>query len=105
MIIITGSVITRPETHAEMVAISVAHSQRSRAEPGCIAHNVHVDCEDGARLVFVERWQDGAAVLAHFRVPNSGNFVKSLTALASEPPVMTIFTSEEISASSLAGVS
>ena len=101
MIIITGSATTRPQTHAEMVAISVAHSQRSRAEPGCIAHNVHVDCEDGARLVYLEVWADAAAVKAHFAVPESGEFARALTRLAAAPPRIALYTADEVPASAL----
>ena len=78
MIIITGSALTKSETHGEMIVICTEHSARSRAESGCIAHNVHVDCENPARLVFVEQWADTAAVKAHFAVPASGQFVKRL---------------------------
>ena len=69
---------------------------RSRAEPGCIAHNCHVDCEDESQLVFLELWQDMAAVQAHFAVPESGQFVRELTQLASAPPEMRIFDASEI---------
>lgn len=72
----------------------IAHSQRSRAEPGCIAHNVHADCEDANRLVFVELWEDNAAVKAHFAVPASGETVRQMAALSSAPPEMTIYRSE-----------
>ena len=41
MIIVTGSVRARPDTEAELVALCREHSARSRAEEGCIAHNVH----------------------------------------------------------------
>lgn len=62
MIIITGSAIIRPEHVAEALALGIEHSARSRAEPGCIAHNCHIDAEDPARIVFVEEWADMAAV-------------------------------------------
>lgn len=101
MIIITGSVLTTLENRAEIEALCVAHCKRSRAEPGCISHNVHADCETPDVLVFVERWEDGSAVLAHFQVPESGVFVKALTALATEPPHMTIYASEEITPKAL----
>jgi quinol monooxygenase YgiN len=96
MIIITGGARTRPDSHAEMVALCALHSQRSRAEPGCIAHNVHVDCEDGARLVFLEVWADMAAVKTHFAVPESGGFVKALSTLAAGPPAMTLYSADEL---------
>lgn len=82
MIIVTGSAVMRDETRAEMTAISIAHSVRSRGEPGCIAHNVHVDCEDGDRLVYLEFWQDDAALKAHFAVPESIAFARRLGELA-----------------------
>jgi quinol monooxygenase YgiN len=102
MIIITGHVIAKPETRAELIAICAAHSQRSRAEPGCLAHNVHVDCEDQARLVFLEEWADAASVMAHFRVPASGEFVKAISALAAVPPEMTLYRAETVSPADLA---
>ncbi|MBS1807948.1 MAG: antibiotic biosynthesis monooxygenase [Acidobacteria bacterium] len=91
MILVTGSVLANPETFDEILAASLAHVQRSRAEPGCIAHNVHQDAEHPLRLVFVEEWEDRAALLAHFAVPESRAFAKTIRALAAEPPVLKIF--------------
>ena len=54
MILVTGSVLARPETFDEILAACLAHVQRSRLEPGCVAHNVHYDAENALRLVFVE---------------------------------------------------
>ncbi len=96
MIIITGSAIIRPEHRSEAIALGVEHSARSRAEPGCIAHNCHVDAEDANRIVFVEEWADMAAVKVHFAVPESGAFVRQLEALAMGRPVMKMFEAEEI---------
>lgn len=96
MIIVTGTVTTTPETEAEMLAISKEHCARSRAEPGCIAHNVHTDAEDPARLVFVEYWEDLAALQAHFKVPESGAFAKRLTDLSTTGADMKIFNATEI---------
>lgn len=96
MIIVTGHVLTNAKNRAAIEAECVAHSQRSRAEPGCIAHNVHADCEAPDRLVFVEKWADKAALLAHFAVPESGAFVQAITALSTERPEMQIYASDEI---------
>ena len=96
MIIVTGHVLTNAENRVAIEAECVAHSQRSRAEPGCIAHNVHADCEQPDRLVFVEKWADKAALLAHFAVPESGAFVQAITALSTERPEMQIYASNEI---------
>jgi hypothetical protein len=51
--------------------LSLEHVHRSRKEPGCISHAVHVDCENSLRLVFIEQWADRAALSIHFAVPAS----------------------------------
>lgn len=103
MIIITGSVMTNTANRAEIERLCVEHSRRSRAEPGCIAHNVHADCETPDKLVFIEQWTDGNAVRAHFAVPESGTFVKRIGALSTEPTTIQIYRADEIPASALAG--
>lgn len=94
MIIITGSVMLHPDRREDAIALGMAHSQRSRSEPGCIAHNCLVDTENPDRLVFLEEWADMAAVKTHFAVPESGEFVRQLASMAIEPPAIRIFTAE-----------
>ena len=96
MILITGHIIVRPEHRNRALELGVEHSQRSRTEPGCIAHNCHIDAEDENRIVFVEEWTDMAAVKAHFAVPESGAFVRALSAMGDAAPVMRIFNAEMI---------
>ena len=96
MIIITGSIVIHPEHRAEALTLGIAHSQRSRAEPGCITHNCHSDAEDPNRIVFVEEWADMAAVKVHFAVPASGDFVRKLTSMGDQPPIMRLFTAEQL---------
>ena len=78
MIVVTGSVTARQETFEEARRLSLEHVHRSRTEPGCISHAVHIDCENPLRLVFIEQWADRAALAAHFAVPASRNFVRAL---------------------------
>lgn len=91
MILVLGHVTARPEHVDEVLRLSQAHVGRSRAEPGCIAHAVHRDTENPLRLVFVEQWEDMAALQAHFRVPGSREFGKALASMASEPPGLQLF--------------
>ena len=91
MIIVTGSIQARADRLDELLALSLEHVRRSRAEPGCVSHAVHQDCENPHRLVFVEEWADRAALLSHFSVPAARAFVRSATALATEPPAMKIY--------------
>ena len=97
-IIITGSAMLKPESRDAAIALGAEHSARSRAEPGCIAHNVHIDAEDARRLVFLELWDDLAAVKVHFAVPASGAFVRTLSGMADGPPEMRIFDAKDVTA-------
>ena len=91
MIIVTGSVHARPDKLDEVLAASLEHVHRSRTEPGCLLHSVHQNVEDPTVVVFVEHWQDRDALTAHFAVPDSNTFVKTLAALTVERPTMEIY--------------
>jgi quinol monooxygenase YgiN len=91
MIVVTGSVTAREDSLAEIRQLSLEHVQRSRQEAGCISHAVHVDCENPLRLVFIEQWTDRAALLAHFAVPASRDFVRALRPLASAAATLELY--------------
>ena len=82
MIVVTGSVVAKAEGFEEARRLSLEHVHRSRAEPGCLSHAVHVDCENPLRLVFIEQWESAAALQAHFAVTASRDFARSLRPLA-----------------------
>jgi len=92
MIIVTGSVVARPDTVDEVQRISLEHVHRSRLEPGCLLHSVHRDVEQPDRFVFIEHWADRDALDAHFGVAESRAFAKALGSLGAEPPAMQIYT-------------
>src|SRR3954451_11925090 len=91
MIVVTGSVRARGDSLDEVRKLSLEHVHRSRTEPGCISHAVHVDCENPLRLVFFEQWADRAALLAHFAVPASRDFVRSLQTLAAAATTIELY--------------
>jgi quinol monooxygenase YgiN len=91
MIVVTGSITARPDSLDEVRRLSLEHVRRSRLEPGCISHAVHVDCEDPLRLVFFEQWADRAALLAHFAVPASRDFVRALQPLAAAATTIELY--------------
>lgn len=91
MIIVVGAVIAAAGQETAVRDLSLIHVQRSRAEPGCIAHNVSVDSENAARFVFVEYWQDMTALKAHFALRASQDFVRDLGPLLAETPDMKIY--------------
>ena len=94
--IVTGSVTARSDTFDELRALCLEHTQRSRLEPGCLSHAVHVDAEDPLRLFFFETWQDRAAVAAHFAVPASGAFVRAAAALAASQTRVQLYEAEVV---------
>ncbi len=91
MIIVLGSVVARPESFEALRKASLEHVQRSRAEPGCLSHAVHVDSENPLKLVFVEKWSDAAALGLHFKIKGSIDFAGQARALSAGAPVIEIF--------------
>jgi len=69
MIVVTGDAVARPETFDEVRRLSLEHVHRSRTEPGCISHALHIDCVNPLRFVFVEQWADKEVLMDHFRIP------------------------------------
>jgi quinol monooxygenase YgiN len=96
MIVVTGSVTARADSFDEVRKLSLEHVHRSRTEPGCISHAVQVDCENPLRLVFFEQWADRAALLAHFAVPASRDFVKSLQSLAAAATTIELYEASRL---------
>jgi quinol monooxygenase YgiN len=96
MIVVTGSVTARQDSFDAVKKLSLEHVQRSRTEPGCISHAVHIDCENPLKLVFFEQWADRAALLTHFAVPASREFVKALQSLASAATTIEIYDATKV---------
>jgi quinol monooxygenase YgiN len=96
MIVVTGSVTARQDSFDEVKKLSLAHVHRSRAEPGCISHAVHIDCESPLRLVFFEQWTDRAALLTHFGVAASRDFVRALQSLAAAATTIEIYDATKV---------
>ena len=90
MIVITGSILAKPETEAALVDAALGHSARSRAEDGCLSHRCYRDMEEPLRLFFYEEWRDMAAVKAHFAHADTGIIMGAIRELAagSEGPVI-----------------
>jgi quinol monooxygenase YgiN len=97
MIIVTGSILARPETFAAIRDLALQHVARSRGEAGCERHTVHVDVESPLRLVFVERWTNRAALATHFADPQAKAFVAAVRPLAAEAPGIDIFEATRVS--------
>src|ERR1700682_5495979 len=91
MIVVTGSVPARQDSFDEVRKLSLEHVHLSRGQAGRISHAGHVDCEKPRRLVFFEQWADRTALLAHFAVPASRDFVRALQSLAAAASTIELY--------------
>lgn len=91
MILVLGSITAKADTFETLRRLAVEHVERSRTEPGCISHDVHIDNENPLKLVFVEKWKDAAALGAHFKVKASIDFVNTARQMGASPPTIEIF--------------
>ena len=96
MILVVGHAVARSDTIEQMLQLSIAHVLRSRAEPGCISHEVSRDALQPLRLTFVERWSDLAALQVHFHVEETRQFGRALAQLAENRPEMTIYQADSV---------
>jgi len=101
MILVTGGIVAWPETFDEVLRLSRDHVARSRLEPGCVSHAVHVDADNPLRLFFFEEWADAAALRAHFAVPESRQFVRAIRALIVETTGTRIWQAEPVARDSI----
>jgi len=93
MLVVTGSVTAKPETFEALLEAGIAHTRRSRTEPGCLRHTIHIDAEDPLKIFFYEEWADRAALDTHFAQAGSHGFmdtVRELSAKASKVRILPI---------------
>lgn len=91
MILVLGSITAKPDTFETLRRLAVEHIERSRAEPGCISHDVHIDNGNPMKLVFIEKWKDAAALGVHFKVQASIDFVNTARKMGAAPPTIEIY--------------
>ena|SRR5436190_18579201 len=82
MLVVTGTVTARPETFEALLEAALAHVARSRLEPGCRLHSVHVDAENPLRLFFYEEWADRQSLDVHFEQPGSQELMVAVRELS-----------------------
>ncbi|HEX3511006.1 MAG TPA: putative quinol monooxygenase [Solirubrobacteraceae bacterium] len=88
MIVVVGRVRTDADKRAAMIEIGQTVARASRAEAGCIGYRLYEDTETPDDFVFVEEWQDDAALQEHFRTPHIAAFMASiLDAIVGAPDV------------------
>lgn len=82
---IIGTVTSRPECRDEVEALLRGLVEPTRAEPGCINYDFHVDAADPCVFVFYENWTSQADLDAHLKMPHLAPLVGQVDRLLSVP--------------------
>jgi quinol monooxygenase YgiN len=94
MIVVVGRVRTDSDKRAELVRLGQAIAAASRAEAGCLSYRLYEDTETENDFVFVEEWEDSAALQRHFATPHIGEFMRAIPAAMVAPPDVKFHTVE-----------
>ena len=82
---IIGTVTAKPDTREELLALLSAQVAPTRAEPGCINYDFHVDPADPCCFVFYENWRTQADLDAHMAMPHLAPLFSQLDRLLAQP--------------------
>ncbi len=89
-ITLTATLVAKPETREDLLALLMAQVAPSRADPGCMNYDLHVDTKDPCVFMFYENWASQADLDAHAKMPH----LKALRARAGDllaQPVKLVF--------------
>ena len=67
---VIGTLKARPERRDDLESILAAMVSPTRAEPGCINYDFHVDAADPCVFVFYENWRSDADLEEHMKMPH-----------------------------------
>lgn len=84
-ITIIGTVTAKPETRAELLDLLARQVEPTRAEPGCINYDFHVDAEDQCVYVFYENWRSQSDLDAHLTMPHLKPLFSQIDRLLAKP--------------------
>lgn len=82
---VIGTLRARPERRDDLQSILAAMVSPTRAEPGCINYDFHVDAADPCVFVFYENWRSDADLEAHMKMPHLQPLLSQADRLLAEP--------------------
>lgn len=82
---ITGTVVAKPGNRIELQAILTAMVAPTRAEPGCMNYDFHVDAKDPCVFMFYENWRSKADLDAHLKMPHLVPLISRVDELLAKP--------------------
>ena len=96
MIYVVATLMVKPETRAEFIAAATACIKETRKEKGNIAYDLHESVTDPSKMVFVEQWEDAAALVPHRGAEHMKAFGRVVVKCVKAPPVIEVITPEKI---------
>jgi quinol monooxygenase YgiN len=82
---IIGTVTARPECRDELEELLRQQVEPTRAEPGCINYDFHVDAANPCVFVFYENWTSQADLDAHLNMPHLAPLMSQIDRLLAVP--------------------
>lgn len=82
---IIGTVTARPETREELQDILFSQVAPTRAEPGCLNYDFHVEASDPCSFVFYENWRSQTDLDAHMKMPHLAPLFSQAERLLARP--------------------
>jgi quinol monooxygenase YgiN len=70
MIIVIATLIAQPGSGETILPAARICIEKTRAEDGCLAYDLHRSVTEPDRLVFIERWGTREALTAHSKQPH-----------------------------------
>lgn len=98
MIMVEGWVRLAPGEITRLRDAAIIMRQATLQEPGCLAYAFSVDIEDAQCLRISERWQDQAALEAHFATPHMAQFNAALAGAGIEGASIHVYAGEYVRA-------
>jgi quinol monooxygenase YgiN len=101
VIVVTAHARVKPEARDEAIAAARKMRDASIAEPGCQEYGFWFAFDDENSLLVFERWDDQAALDAHFQTPHLAEFATGIPNWVDGQPEITRMVVDDESAGPL----
>ena len=96
MIYVIATLAVKPGCQAELIEAATPCIAATRAEPGCLAYDLHTSATDPLTLVFVERWESAELLGPHSKSDHMRAFGRIAVNCFSAPPKIEIITPQGV---------
>ncbi len=85
-IVVIARIKTRLEARDTWIAAARTCIEETRREAGCLSYDMHESVTEPGSFVFVEQWQDRAALDFHMSTPHLKTVVAAVMSCLAEAP-------------------